>query len=62
VVESQEETPSAKKCKVFDRKGHTEEAHWKLHLEKHPKHFQKKKNKSLISVDVEERVDNTSNP
>jgi hypothetical protein len=30
-----------------------------LHPEKHPKHFQKKK-KAMLSVDVEERVENTS--
>jgi hypothetical protein len=33
-----------------------------LHHEKCPKYFQKRKKKALISVDVEERVDNTSDP
>jgi hypothetical protein len=31
-----------------------------LHPEKHPKYFQKNKQKSLIAMDVEEQVDNTS--
>lgn len=38
-----------------------EEEYWKFHPKKHPKHFQRKKNKNeLISIDAEERVDNTS--
>jgi hypothetical protein len=32
-----------------------------LHLEKCPKNFQKRKKKALITIDVEERVDSTSN-
>jgi hypothetical protein len=62
VEATQEETPSIQQCKGCDRKGHTEENCWKLHPEKHPKYFQKKKKKELISVDVEEWVDNTSDP
>jgi hypothetical protein len=60
VETTQEETPSIQQCKGCDRKGHTEENCWKLHPEKCPKYFQKKKKKALISVDVEEWVDNTS--
>jgi hypothetical protein len=62
MVETQEETPSIQQCKGCDQKRHTEENFWKFHPEIHPKYFQKKKKKSLISVDVEERVDNTLEP
>jgi hypothetical protein len=63
VAIAQEETSSTQQCKGCDQKGHTKENCWKLHLEKCPKDFHKKnKKKALISVDVEERVDNTSDP
>jgi hypothetical protein len=60
VAATQEETPSIQQCKGCDKKGHAEENCWKLHLEKRPKYFLKKKKKSLIPLDVEEWVDNTS--
>ena len=57
---TQEETPFVNQCRGCDRKGHTKEDCWKLHLEKHAKHFQRgKKKKTLIKVDAKERVDNT---
>jgi hypothetical protein len=62
VVATQEETPSIQQCKGCDRKGHMKENCWKLHPEKRPKKFSKKKKKALISMDVEERVDSTSDP
>jgi hypothetical protein len=62
VVATQEETPSIQQCKGCDRKGHTKENCWKLHPEKRPKYFQKKKKKELISTDAKEGVDNTSDP
>jgi hypothetical protein len=60
VATRQEETPSIQQCKGCDRKGHTEENCWKLHPEKRPKYFQKKKQKALILVDDEEQVNRTS--
>jgi hypothetical protein len=59
VATTQEETPSIQQCKGCDKTRHIEENSWKLHIEKRPKYFQKRKNKSLISVDVEEHVDST---
>jgi hypothetical protein len=56
VAETQEETTSIQQCKGCDQKGYTEENSWKLHPEKRPKYFQKRKKKALISVDVEEWV------
>jgi hypothetical protein len=61
VASTKEETPSTNKCKGCYRKGNTEEDYWKFQLEKHPKHFQKKKKKkTMLPMDVEERVENTS--
>jgi hypothetical protein len=60
VVETQEETPFVQQCKGCDRTGHIEENCWKFHPKKSPKHFQKKKKKALILVDVKEWVDNNS--
>jgi hypothetical protein len=60
VVEKQEATPFFKQCKDCEKQGHTKEDYWKLHPEKFPKNFEKrKKKKALINIDVEERVDNT---
>jgi len=60
VVATQEEIFSIQQFKVCDRKGQTEGKCWKLHPEKCLKYFQKRKKKAMISVDIEERVDNTS--
>jgi hypothetical protein len=47
MASTQEETPSIQQCKGCDRKGHTEENCWKLHLEKCPKYFEKKEEKNI---------------
>jgi len=60
-VETKEGTPSIKKCKGCDQKGDTEEKFWKMHLEKCPKHFQKRKKKTFLSMDPKEWVENTLN-
>jgi hypothetical protein len=46
VATTQEETPSIQQCKGCDQKGHIKENCWKLHPEKCPKYFQKKKKKN----------------
>jgi len=62
VEAAQEEAPFVQQCKGCDIKGHTKENYWKLHPKKRSKYFHKRKKKALIAMDVEERVDNTSDP